>query len=99
MWWSNHRPTVARFAGLGLTLALAILLTGCFQPLYGERTVVGGPGLGERMKSVQVRPINVPNGSPTARVATELRNDLIFDLVGGSEGLPVTHELTINLVT
>ena len=61
-------------------LALAGLLGGCFEPLYGERSLVGGPGLRDRLAAVQVQPIRVPNGSPQARVAVELRNNLIFDL-------------------
>ena len=48
MWWHDHRSTVARFAGLALTLALARLLAGCFEPLYGEKTLTGGPGLRQR---------------------------------------------------
>jgi len=98
MWWHDHRK-VPRFAGLLSTLALTALLGGCFQPLYGDRTVVGGPGLKERMNAVAVQPIVTPNGSPQARIATELRNDLIFDLTGGSGGDPATHSLVIQLNT
>jgi LPS-assembly lipoprotein len=95
MWWSERRSTVSRFAGLASALALATLLAGCFEPLYGERTLAGGPGLRQRMNAVEVERINIPNGSPQARLATELRNDLIFDLQGGSGGAPATHLLKI----
>ena len=44
MWWHDHRSTVARFGGLAAALALSILLAGCFEPLYGEKTLAGGPG-------------------------------------------------------
>jgi LPS-assembly lipoprotein len=80
-------------------LALASLLTGCFEPLYGERTLAGGPGLRERLSAVEVVPIRAPNGSPQARIAVELRNDLIFDLTGGSGGGPATHSLRIDMAT
>jgi LPS-assembly lipoprotein len=80
-------------------LALAGLLGGCFQPLYGERSVVGGPGVRARMSSVDIVPIDVPNGTPQARIAVALRNDLIFDLQGGSGGLTPTHQLRINMAT
>jgi LPS-assembly lipoprotein len=97
MWWHEPRSTVARFAGLALTLALAGLLTGCFEPLYGERSLAGGPGLRQRLSAVQVTPIVVPNGSPEARIAVELRNALIFELTGGDGGSSPTHKLTINM--
>jgi LPS-assembly lipoprotein len=99
MWWHDHRPALSRLAGLIPALALAALVGGCFQPLYGDRTLVGGPGLKERLNAVSVKQIGAPQGSPVARVAVELRNDLIFDLTGGSGGLPPTHELVISLTT
>ena len=99
MWWHERRSTVARCAGLALTLALASLLGGCFEPLYGEKTLAGGPGLRQRMGSVAVDPIRAPSGSPQARIAVELQNDLIFDLTGGSGATGKTHSLKVNLTT
>jgi LPS-assembly lipoprotein len=82
---------------LALTLAVAGLAAGCFQPLYAERTVAGGRPVAERLKSVDVATINVPNASPQARVAGELRNALIFDLTGGGQANPPTHKLNIQV--
>ena len=45
MWWHKPRLTVCRVAPLATALALATLLAGCFEPLYGEKTLAGGPGL------------------------------------------------------
>ena len=59
------------------------LLAGCFEPLYGEKSLVGGPGLSQRLKSIAVDPIRARAGTPAARIAVELQNDLIFDLTGG----------------
>jgi LPS-assembly lipoprotein len=84
-------------ARLVTALALPVLLAGCFEPLYGEKSLVGGPGLRERLSSVDIQPIRVPNGSPQARVAVELRNDLIFDLTGGGGGTGSTHSLRIDM--
>ena len=39
----------------------------------------------------------VPNGTPEAGLAAELRNVLIFELGGGAAGGPPTHRLTLNL--
>ena len=99
MWWHERRSTVARFAGLALTLTLAGLVAGCFEPLYGERTLSGGPGLRQRMSGVTVTPIVVPNGTPGARVAVELRNDLMFDLTGGAGTTSPTHRLDVRFNT
>jgi LPS-assembly lipoprotein len=103
MWWHDHRATVAPLiapaARLGVILALAGLLSGCFEPLYGERSLTGGPGLRQRMGSVEIDRIPVPNGSPQARIANELRNDLIFELTGGSGIDTPTHVLKINMTS
>jgi LPS-assembly lipoprotein len=99
MWWPERRSTVSRFAGLAMTLALASVLSGCFEPLYGERTLSGGRGLRDRMTAVEVSPIIVPNGTPQARIAVELRNDLIFQMTGGSGGSTPTHILRIDMTS
>jgi LPS-assembly lipoprotein len=97
MWWPERQATMARFARLLPALAVAGLVAGCFEPLYGERTLAGGPGLRQRLSAVDVQPIKAPNGSPQARIAVELRNDLIFDLTGGSGGNAATHSLKIEM--
>ena len=58
MWWFEHRSTVSRIAGLATTLALASLLTGCFEPLYGERTLAAGAPLKQRFSTIGILPIN-----------------------------------------
>jgi len=97
MWWFERRATFARSARLALALTLAGLLAGCFEPLYGERSLAGGPGLRQHLSAVEVIPIRVPNGSPEARIAVEVRNGLIFDMTGGSGGQSPTHRLTIQM--
>lgn len=103
MWWHERRSTVASFASLARNLAaplvLSTLLAGCFEPLYGERTLAGGPGLRQRLSSVSVDPIRAPSGSPQARIAVEVQNDLNFELTGGSGQLGKTHQLKVELMT
>ena len=99
MWWHERRSTVARFAGPVLALALGSLVAGCFEPLYGERTLAGGPGLRQRLSSVDIDPIQAPSGTPQARIAVELQNDLIYDLTGGAGQLAKTHQLKVVLMT
>ena len=76
-----------------LALALAGLLAGCFEPLYGEQDAGRRPGLRQRLSAVDVDPIRRPSGTPEARIAVEMRNDLIFDLTGGVGASAPTHEL------
>jgi LPS-assembly lipoprotein len=78
-------------------VACALALAGCFQPLYGERTLVGDSSLHQRMSAVEVVPIPAPKGTPESRIAVELRNALIFDLTGGSGQISPTHRLVIQL--
>jgi LPS-assembly lipoprotein len=95
MWW----PDIARPARLAAVLALAGLTGGCFQPIYGERTVYGsaGPGVGYKMAGVDVAPIDAPNGDRIARIGVNVRNELIFDLTGGGSPASATHQLKIKL--
>jgi LPS-assembly lipoprotein len=98
MWWHERRASMIRIAGRLMTVGLVSgLLAGCFEPLYGERTLSGGPGLRQRLSSVDVKQISAPSGTPAARIAVELRNALIFDLTGGSETPRATHRLDIQV--
>jgi LPS-assembly lipoprotein len=90
-------PRVTRFARIAFAMAVAGLVAGCFEPLYGQRSIAGGPGVGSRLAGVEVNQIKVPNGSPEARIAVEVRNALIFGLTGGSGGTSPTHQLTIQM--
>jgi LPS-assembly lipoprotein len=99
MWWHKPRATVSRFAALATALALAGLLGGCFEPLYGERTLAGGPGLNQRLRAVAITPIPAASGTPNARIAVELQNDLNYAFTGGAGQAGKTHQLVINLST
>jgi len=76
---------------------LSALVAGCFQPLYGERSLGAGPGIRERLSAVEVLPIDAPSGRPEARIGVELRNALLYDMSSG--GASPTHRLKINLAT
>jgi LPS-assembly lipoprotein len=78
-------------------LALALLTAGCFQPLYGDKAVVGGAGLNDKLASVEIQPIDAPNGTRIARVGNALRNELIYDFTGGGQAASPTHKLVIKL--
>jgi len=97
MWWFEHRSTVSRVASLATTLALAGLLTGCFEPMYAQKTLTDGPGLKERLATIAIRPIAAVTGTASARIAVEVQNELAFDFTGGGAAPGKTHELTITI--
>jgi len=84
---------------LTAALGLAALTAGCFQPLYGERSVGAGPSVVTAMRGVDVAHIDAPNGSPEARLAVEVRDQLLFGLTGGAAAGPQTHRLRIRLTS
>jgi len=94
MSWSD----TSRFARLFAALALAGLTAGCFQPLYAERPMpVGSAGLKGQLNAIEVAPINTPSGTRIARVSVGVRNELIYDLTGGSGGISPMHRLDVKL--
>ncbi len=97
MSWSEKVNGIRRFVAPTLVLGLGLLTAGCFQPLYGDRSVTGGPGISNYLSNVEVLPIDAPNGSPTARIAVEVRNQLLFDLTGGSRPAGASHQLKVAL--
>jgi LPS-assembly lipoprotein len=87
-----------RFARLAVAMALAGLVAGCFQPLYGERSVTGGPAIREKLAAVEVLPINPVRGSNVARLGLEVRNALLFSFNGEGGALPPSYTLDVVLV-
>jgi len=96
MWWLETRNRLTRWLAV---VALAGITAGCFQPLYGDRAVVGGgPTLQSKLAAVDVAPIGAPNGTRLARIAVNVRNDLIYDLTGGGAAASATHRLDIRIL-
>jgi len=99
MWWpdtAERRRLLARMATIG---AAGALMAGCFQPLYGDHSFTSTPGIGAALSSVDLSQIDARPGSPEARVAVELRNQLLFDLTGGAAPPPPTHRLAVRMTT
>ena len=100
MWW----PDQMSFRGGKLTrilaaLALAGLTAGCFQPLYGTQGPGAGPAIGDKLSSVEVAPINAPNGTRLSRVGVEVRNALMYELTGGGAAAAANYKLDIKLTS
>ena len=79
-------------------LALAGLVAGCFQPLYGDKAA-GGAGLADRMSAVEVAPIVTPSGTRLSRVSGEVRNELMYSLTGGGAAATPNYRLTIRMTS
>ena len=90
-------PEFPRLTRLLLALTLAGLTAGCFQPLYGNQSLVGKPGLGDKLDAVEVAPINSPNGTRLARVGVSVRNELMYQLTGGGAAASPNYRLDIRL--
>src|SRR5258707_3714960 len=97
MWWLEQhriRRFACRLAGIA---CLGGLAAGCFQPLYGEHSLTNAPAIGPALAGVDVNQIPAPSGSSEARVAVEVRNQLLFDLTGGAAPPPPTHRLAVRM--
>jgi LPS-assembly lipoprotein len=90
-------PDFPRIVRLLMVLAVAGLTAGCFQPLYGDKATVGGPGIAERMKTVDVVPVKSAAGTRLQRVGIELRNEVIFGLTGGGAPATPNYKLFISI--
>jgi len=96
MWWLEPHGKVRQLPRLAVVLAISGVLAGCFQPLYGAKTADGST-VADQLRRIDVEQIRVPNGTPEAGLAAELRNVLIFELGGGGAGGPPTHKLTMTI--
>ncbi|HET9904231.1 MAG TPA: LPS assembly lipoprotein LptE [Xanthobacteraceae bacterium] len=99
MWWLERGAALRRLVRPAAALLLASATAGCFQPLYGERSLTGGPGVAAALSHVEVAQISAPPATPLARLAVEVRNELTFGLDRGAGASSPTHRLNINLNT
>src|ERR1700741_3264561 len=101
MWSPSAHAAMGRLLRWVAVLAAAALTAGCFQPLYGAHGN-GGPGaiapnVRDAFATVEVDQIAAPNGTPEARIAVELRNDVVFELTGGSGAGTPAYRLSIRM--
>jgi LPS-assembly lipoprotein len=88
---SSHDETrPMRLTRRAFALAALLAVAGCFEPMYGDRSVGGsGTSLRNALKDVEIAPIE-------GRVGQQLRNDIIFELSGGA-GNPVGAPYRLHL--
>jgi LPS-assembly lipoprotein len=97
MRWRESHASIGRLARLAVVLGTAVLVAGCFQPLYGERSPAGGSALREALQTVDILNIDAPANSSEARLAVQIKNDLIFNFNGGGSRQSPTHKLKLTI--
>jgi LPS-assembly lipoprotein len=98
MWSRNRHAALGRLVRWAAVVVAAALTAACFQPLYGERSPGGlAPNVREALATVEVDQIAAPNGTPEARIAVELRNDVIFQLTGGAGAGTPAYRLAMKM--
>jgi len=91
---SSHKRTGTQISrrqmlnafGRALALPALLPLAGCFQPLYGQRTLASGEDLLDVLRTIEVENA----GAVTGRF---YRNELLFLLRGGKTELPPVYRL------
>jgi LPS-assembly lipoprotein len=101
MWSRNSHAALRRLIRWTAVAAAAALTAACFQPLYGERSPDGpgavAPNIRGALATIEVDQIVAANGTPEARIAVELRNDVIFELTGGAGAATPAYRLAIKM--
>jgi LPS-assembly lipoprotein len=99
MWWREHSLAWGRLRRLAIVFAAASLMGGCFEPLYGARPSVDSQSVRDKFASVEIPAIDAPRGTPSARLASELRNSLQYAFNGGGGAVAPTHRLMVGVTT
>jgi LPS-assembly lipoprotein len=97
MGWGEGRASVNRFRHVPIVLLSAALLGGCFQPLYGTSTETGRPAVRDALSAIDVQQIDAAANTSEARLAVQIRNDLLFNFTGGGYSAPATHKLKVQI--
>jgi LPS-assembly lipoprotein len=103
MWWrevwqraEHGAGRMTRIAGV---IGVSALLAGCFQPLYGDRSLTGGSTVHAELAQVDIAQIPAKNDSAEARIAVEVRNQLVFGFNGGGAAPPPNYRLNIRIAS
>ena len=96
MGWRDRGAVIKRIR-LAVALATAALAGGCFQPLYGTTSTTEGSSVRTALTGVDVAQIDAPAASDEARLAVQIRNELLFGFTGGGSQGYSTHRLTVRI--
>jgi len=99
MWWGKEVGRYRILVRMAAVLALGALTAACFQPLYGNNTLPAGDSVRDKLGSIDVANIPAGNGTPNARLAVALRNELMFNFNNGAAPVSPTHRLQVTLTS
>jgi LPS-assembly lipoprotein len=91
------RTCFIRALRLGPVFAIAAACAGCFQPLYGESSVGGRPAVKDALGGIDIKQIDAAPNTAEARLAVQIRNELLFSFNGGGSSGPITHRLDVKI--
>src|SRR5262245_21424070 len=99
MAWHELEAYIRHLCREATVCTLAAFCAGCFQPLYGDVTTArgGSVAVGDALKSIDVKQIDAVPNTAEARLAVQLRNELLFKFTGGGSSASPTHELIVKI--
>jgi LPS-assembly lipoprotein len=98
MCWGKEIGILRQLTRVAVVLAVGLSTAACFQPLYGSQSLSSGGGsLGDKLATVDVAQIPAGNGTPEARLAVALRNELMFDFNNGAAPSAPIYRLQVTL--
>src|SRR5205807_10450200 len=97
MGWGEGRASGGLIVRLAVLIATAALAAGCFQPLYGERSITGSPALRESLAADDIQPVEVPAGGTGTRMAVPIVHELNINFTGGAAPAPPTRRQRLRL--
>lgn len=96
MRWGRGIGISHQFVRVAVVIALGALTAACFQPEYGDHSLVAGDSVRDKLAAVEVANIPAPNGTPASRLAVELRNQLVYAFNGGAAPAAPLYRLQVS---
>jgi LPS-assembly lipoprotein len=98
MCWGQEIGILRQLVRVAVVLGLGLSTAACFQPLYGSQPLsAGGESLGGKLATVDVAQIPAGNGTPNARLAVALRNELMFIFNNGAPADAPIYRLQVTM--
>jgi LPS-assembly lipoprotein len=97
MCWGKEIGILRQLVRVAVVVALGFSTAACFQPLYGSQSLSGGESLGGKLATVDVAQIPAGKGTPEARLAVALRNQLMFIFNNGAAPDAPIYRLQVTL--
>ena len=93
--WRSEIDVIRLLARLAIVLVLGGLTAACFQPLYGSNSNSVDDSVRDKFAAIEIAEIDGRKGTPAERLAVALRNELMFDLNGGTQPVSPIYRLDV----